>query len=300
MEEGRSNGARSERAWQPGVTALMPCYNAADFLSRTLDSLAAQSWPNLEILIGDDCSTDDTLAIISAFAEGRDNVRVITREQNLGWLRNSNDLMAKAAGELMFFAFHDDLIAPTYVEKLVEALDQNPRAVLAYSDMEVFEVDGTRQVWIFDEIAGVRGRLARGYVMARRRRGWWVPNRGLFRGWAFKRIGGIKPNAQGEFSADWTWLLHMALLGEFVRVPELLCQKFYKTGSLSKAWPRDAMRRRALRRAGIREIRGSELGPAQKAFLIAYLALRELRDAVVAYLPPGVKALVRRAIRLPR
>ena len=68
------------------------------------------------------------------------------------------------------------------------------------------------------------GSLARGLVIGRNAWGWWVPNRGLFRAEAFGRIGGIKPNDCGEYSADWTWLLHMALLGDFVRVPKLLCR----------------------------------------------------------------------------
>ena len=81
--------------------------------------------------------------------------------------------------------------------------------------------------------------------MGRNGWGWWVPNRGLFRAEAFRRIGGIKPNDCGEYSADWTWLLHMALLGDFVRVPELLCRKYYMAGSLSKQWgtPRSSARR---------------------------------------------------------
>ena len=54
--------------WNPRVTALVPTYNGAEFIRRTLDSLAAQTWTNLEILIGDDCSTDDTLEIVRRFA----------------------------------------------------------------------------------------------------------------------------------------------------------------------------------------------------------------------------------------
>ena len=98
----------------------MPTYNGAQFIQRTLDSLAAQTWTNLEILIGDDCSTDDTLQIVRRFAErapGRP--RCSSAMTTSGWLRNSNDLMARAEGELMFFAFHDDVVAPTYVEQLV-------------------------------------------------------------------------------------------------------------------------------------------------------------------------------------
>ena len=209
----------------PLVTAVLPTYNGADFIQRTLDSLAAQTWPNLEILIGDDRSTDDTLLIVEEFAAAHPNTRVLERTENLGWLRNTNDLMANAKGEFMFFAFHDDVVAPTYVEKLVRALQDNPRAVLSFSDMQLYEVDGRSTFQSFTRLEGKRSALGRGLMMVRRPGTWWVPNRGLFRADAYRRVDGIHPNDQGEYSADWTWLLHLSLIGEFVRVPEVLCEK---------------------------------------------------------------------------
>lgn len=88
----------------------------------------------------------------------------------------------------------------------------------------------------FDGLSKGKGPLARGLRMAVRVPCFWVPNRGLFRAEAFHRIGGIKRHDKGEFAADWPWLLHMAILGEFERVPEPLCQKFLKKTSLSKGW----------------------------------------------------------------
>ncbi|MER9507532.1 glycosyltransferase family 2 protein [Mesorhizobium sp. M0579] len=263
--------------WRPKVTALVPCYNSAAFISRTLDSLAAQTWDNIEILVGEDNSTDATFEIVSAFAGGRDDVRILRRDKNLGWLKNSNDLMANASGELMFFAFHDDVIDPTYIEALVRALDANPEAVLSFSDVEVIEVSGESATWKFDLLEGLQDGFARGRAMARQPHGWWVPNRGIFRAWAFHRSGGIKPNSQGEFSADWTWLLHLSLLGGFVRVPQVLCHKYYRAGSISRRWDRNSTQRRALRAAGIRELWHSEAGLAQRAFLAVYIALRPWR-----------------------
>ncbi|MGX8008516.1 glycosyltransferase family 2 protein [Mesorhizobium sp. ORM8.1] len=177
--QGRTHQAVS--GWRPKVTALVPCYNSSAFISRNLDSLAAQTWDDIEILVGEDNSTDTTFDIVSAFASTRDNVRILRRKQNLGWLKNSNDLMANATGELMFFAFHDDIIDPTYVEALVKALDDNPDAVMSFSDLEVIEVSGERAIWTFDSLPAAQGSFARGRLMARQPRGWWVPNRGLFR-----------------------------------------------------------------------------------------------------------------------
>jgi glycosyltransferase involved in cell wall biosynthesis len=284
---------RGGRTWRPKVTALVPCYNAAAFLDRTLYCLSAQTWPDLEILIGDDCSTDATLEVVRAFAASRPNVRVIARDSNMGWLRNSNDLMARAEGELMFFAFHDDVVAPTYVEKLVEALRDRPGAILAFSDMEVvgFSAENALEVWTYDALTDVTGSLARGLVVGRNSWGWWVPNRGLFRAEAFRRIGGIKSNDCGEYSADWTWLLHMALLGDFVRVPELLCRKHYMKGSLSRRWNNSPEQRAALLRAGIREVRESAVPIHEKLILMAHLKWRHR-------IPRGPRKVVKRALGL--
>lgn len=278
-----------DETWTPLVTALVPTYNGAEFIQRTLDSLAAQSWSNLEILIGDDASTDDTLEIVRRFAADHPRTRVLARESNLGWLGNSNDLMSHAEGELQFFAFHDDVVAPTYVERLVAAL-HDERAVLAFSDMVVHEVGGPGVVHAFDQLEGLHSAVARGRVMVRRADAWWVPNRGLFRTAAYRAVGGIRPNDRGEYSADWTWLLGLSLVGEFVRVPEVLCTKYYTSGSLSKTWPHDASQVHALQRSGIAEIRHSALPATHKAIVAAHL----LRRVYGARLPPRLKRVLLR------
>jgi GT2 family glycosyltransferase len=284
------DGSGESGTGSPRVTALVPTYNGAEFIVRTLESLAAQTWANLEILIGDDCSTDDTLAVVRAFADRHPNTRVLEREANLGWLRNSNDLMARADGELMFFAFHDDVVAPMYVEALVRALAANERAVLAFSDLIVHELDGSVHEHVFGDLEGVANPLARARVMVARPATWWVPNRGLFRASAFAEVGGIHPNEQGEYSADWTWLLGLSIVGEFVRVPEVLCTKYYMASSLSKRWPHDSRQLRALQRSGIAEINRSELAAAEKRMLSRYLSRRVYGNR----LPHGVKRALRR------
>lgn len=127
--------------------------------------------------------------------------------------------------------------------------------------------------------------------MVRRPGDWWVPNRGVFRASGFAAVGGIHPNERGEYSADWTWLLGLALTGAFVRVPEVLCTKYYQSGSLSKKWPHDAAQRLALQRAGIAEIRRSRgLSRIEKARLAGHLRRRVLGRR----LPGGLKRVLKR------
>jgi glycosyltransferase involved in cell wall biosynthesis len=278
--------------WHPRVTAMLPAYNSEAFIQRTLDSLAAQTWDNLEILIADDCSTDGTPRILAEFAAAHPNVRLLLREHNLGWLKNSNSLMANAEGELLFFAFHDDVIEPDYVRVLVQALRNRPNAILSYTDMDVFEADGRRRVLRFRGLDGKRSTLARGMAMLDRPRNWWVPHRGLFRATAFARSGGIKPNSAGEFSADWTWLVHLALLGDFVRVPKLCYHKYFMSTSLSKSWKRTPRGYRALAGAGQHEVWSSALPLRHRLVLVAYasLHLKGLRER----LPRGLRGKLSR------
>jgi glycosyltransferase involved in cell wall biosynthesis len=216
--------------------ALVPAWRAAAFIAPTLDALARQTYANLEILISDDASPDETASICAGYAERDPRFRLIRQPRNLGWVGNVNALLGAARGDCLLFAFHDDLLSPTYVERCVAALDANPRAILAFSDIELIYEDGAREERRLVALDGVTDRLERALLVARQEGSWWIPNRGVFRASAVREIGGLRRHIGGEFSADWPWLLHMSLLGEFVRVPERLCTKVYVEQSLSRQW----------------------------------------------------------------
>jgi glycosyltransferase involved in cell wall biosynthesis len=220
----------------PRVVALVPTWRASEFIDQTLRSLAAQTWSHLEILISDDASPDDTAAKCERFATADPRFRVIRQPRNLGWVGNVNALLNAARGDYLLFAFQDDLPEPAYIEKCVAALEANPRAIIAYSDIALVNQDGSREEKRYAELDGVSDRLERGRRVAWQEGSWWIPNRGVFRSRAAAEIGGLRRHAAGEFSADWPWLLHMTLLGEGIRVPERLVTKIYMTRSLSRSW----------------------------------------------------------------
>ena len=125
---------------------------------------------------------------------------------------------------------------PAYVERCVAALEANPRAILAFSDITLVKLDGSLEQLTLRRSRRRLQRVRRAQVMARLPPIWWTPNRGVFRASAAAEIGGLRRSRAGEFSADWPWLLHMSLLGEFVRIPEPLCTKIFQPDSLSKSW----------------------------------------------------------------
>lgn len=224
----------SERAGAsalPRVVALLPARNAEAFIGPTLSSLAAQTYPGLEVLISDDASTDRTPALCAAFAATTPRVQYLAQPKRLGWIGNVNALLHAADGDYVFFALHDDPLEPTYVERLVAALETHPRAVLAFADVEAV---GRR--WTYTRLEGVSDRFERARWILTRDGPWWAPYRGLFRPGVARQIGGMRRHPAGEFMADWPWLLRLSLLGEFVRVPEPLVHKVWLESGLSRRW----------------------------------------------------------------
>jgi glycosyltransferase involved in cell wall biosynthesis len=226
----------SEAAARPRVVALVPTWRASSFIDATLAALAAQTCEGLQVLISDDASPDDTAARCAAWAARDERFRLIRQPRNLGWTGNVNALLRAARGEYLLFAFQDDLLAPEYITRCVAALERDPGAVMAFTDIALVHQDGHEERKSYTRLDGVTDRLARARLVARQRGSWWIPNRGVFRAGAASEIGGLRRHAAGEFSADWPWLLHMSLLGAFVRVPETLCTKIYQPDSLSRSW----------------------------------------------------------------
>jgi len=254
------------------VTALVPAWQSAGFIQATLDCLSAQTYAPLEIIISVDKCDDSTYEICAAHAHNDPRFRVIRQQERLGYVGNCNFLLNQANSDYVLFAFHDDILNSAYIEKLVNILDSRPEVVLSYSDVLLTNTDESQEQWIFEEIEGVHDPVQRGFIMMRGDNKWWVPNRGLFRLEPARRIQGLKSHRAGEFSADWPWLFHMSLLGEFARIPETLCYKYYKPDSLSRSWKFSQRQFFEVHAAIMREIWISDLTSEQKLTLTGPMA----------------------------
>jgi|SRR5579872_3818447 len=256
------------------VEALLPAWRAAEFIQGTLDSLSAQTHADFSVCVSVDLGDDDTHAICQRHAKRDGRFRVVRQPQRLGYAGNCNFLLAEARAEYVLFAFHDDLLAPTYLEALGAALDGAPQAVLAYSDLELTRLDGRRELCVYTALEGAASRIDRGYRVATAQGHWWVPNRGVFRLAPALTIGGVKLHGAGEFSADWPWLFRLSLLGEFVRVPQTLCFKYYKPGSLSRGWAFSPEQHFEVGASILRELWTSDLNSREKLSLAIPLTNR--------------------------
>ncbi len=113
------------------VSLVVASYNHADFLSRRMDSLVSQTYPDIEILVIDDKSPDHSVEILRRY-EANPKVRLILREQNGGWVTVSNQGVDLSSGEYVLFANCDDDCDSRMIERLVDALQRNPSAGVAY------------------------------------------------------------------------------------------------------------------------------------------------------------------------
>jgi glycosyltransferase involved in cell wall biosynthesis len=118
---------------KPYVSIGMPVYNGAKYLRDALESLLSQTFTDFELIISDNGSTDSTPDICRAYAARDARVRYYRYEINRGATWNYNNVAGLARGVYFRWAAHDDMCAPTYLERCVATLDQTPQAVLCFT-----------------------------------------------------------------------------------------------------------------------------------------------------------------------
>jgi glycosyltransferase involved in cell wall biosynthesis len=114
----------------PLVSILIPAYNAEKWIAHTITSALTQTWQNTEIIIVDDGSKDETLAIARSFES--DNVKVFTKE-NQGAAATRNKAFSICKGDYVQWLDADDLLAPEKISKQMEALGDSPDPKLLLS-----------------------------------------------------------------------------------------------------------------------------------------------------------------------
>jgi glycosyltransferase involved in cell wall biosynthesis len=150
------NAARPFAA-QPLVSVHVVTYNQRTFVAEALDSILAQDYPNLQIVVSDDASSDGTAEVISAFA-ARHPGRVIalTGGSNLGITGNGNKCLARCEGDYVAFLAGDDLMLPGKISAQVAWLEANPRRVLCAHDVEHFDSKSGRALHLHSAMARPR------------------------------------------------------------------------------------------------------------------------------------------------
>jgi teichuronic acid biosynthesis glycosyltransferase TuaG len=275
----------------PRVSVLIPAYAAAQFISATLDSVAAQTYRDFEIIVVDDGSPDDTKAVVDAWLARTGIPGACVRRPNGRIAAARNTGLREAKGELIALLDHDDFWTPDKLALTVAEFDAHPETVLVGHHVDV---------------------VRDGVVLRTERRGPAVANmydRLLFvgncvspSGAAFRRdqaleIGGFRENPEFNTVEDYDFWMRLSRLGPFRFIDKTLASYTVIPGSASSRIESHYSNQESL----LRDHFSSALGP-NPGFLDRLRMRRRLsyvyRAAAGALLEPGSdRALRRRYVR---
>lgn len=127
----------------PLVTIGVVTYNSGDFILETLDSIKSQTYPNIELIVSDDCSSDDTVEKCKRwFAENANSfvrAELVTSPINTGVSGNSNRAFEKATGEWYKMFDGDDIMRPYAIDEFVKYVKDNPEVNFVFSQSKHFK-----------------------------------------------------------------------------------------------------------------------------------------------------------------
>lgn len=141
------------------VSIIMPTYNCGRFIAESIQSVLAQTYTNWELIIVDDCSTDNTAEVVASFKDKR--IHYLQNEQNEGAALTRNKALRAAQGRYIAFLDSDDLWLPTKLEHQIAFMEQNNYAFTYHEYTEIDEnskplgiyVSGKKHVRPFDMYA---------------------------------------------------------------------------------------------------------------------------------------------------
>src|SRR5262249_1689145 len=131
---------------QPVISAIIPNFNHAKYLPRSVSSFLNQPLLPCEIIIVDDASTDNSLEVLDSLAKKHPLIRVLRNEQNMGCNASMNRAMDQARGDYVLFTAADDEIRPGVFQHATRLLSANPQAALC-SGIAEWRDTRTGQSW---------------------------------------------------------------------------------------------------------------------------------------------------------
>ena len=201
---------------QPLVNVIVPSYNAAKFICETLDSVLSQTYSNIELIVVNDGSKDDTDAVVRAYQSAKNDPRLsYFSKLNTGVSDTRNFGFARSRGEYVAFLDADDLFLPNNLAEKVKALDAAPSAGMAYSASICFGESGIIRIQeasiptgnalepLIDFTAGLNS-----------------PSSNLIRRRCFEAVGGF--DVKLSTSADWEFWVRLSESWDVVALSEPL------------------------------------------------------------------------------
>lgn len=127
----------------PKVSVCIPTFNGADYLCQAVESILAQNYQDFEIIIVDNCSTDQTATLVEGLQKKNDQrIRFYKNESNIGMAENFNKCLEYAQGTYIKFLCADDLLLPECLEQMAAALDAHHSVTLVCGGRMIIDETG--------------------------------------------------------------------------------------------------------------------------------------------------------------
>lgn len=210
----------------PLVTIVTPTYNNAEYLSETIESVLSQAYPNIEYIVINDGSTDNTKEVLAEYTEKC----TVIHQDNVGQSATLNRGWAMAKGSILGYISSDDRLKPECIAEAVEALNQFDLIVATYCDFDLIDSNGRFIRSVLTEKFDAK-RLTEDLVCQ--------PGPGaFFRAESFKSVGGWDMNLRQ--TPDFEFWLRLQLEGEFYRISKNLADfRIHKNSTSSKVVSRE-------------------------------------------------------------
>jgi glycosyltransferase involved in cell wall biosynthesis len=108
----------------PLISIITPSYNSAPYIKETIESVLQQTYPNWEMIIVDDCSTDDSKEIVKRYIQEDKRIKLISNQENIGVAQSRNRAIEEANGDYIALLDSDDIWVPNKLEKQIELMEE--------------------------------------------------------------------------------------------------------------------------------------------------------------------------------
>ncbi len=229
----------------PSVSIIIPTFNRATLLPRSLDSVLAQTVSDWEIVVIDDGSTDDTPAVTERYRARLGDRLVRVRQPNRGSSAARNVGLSVARGHYVAFLDSDDEFQPTKLERQLELFKLQPDLTMVFSDMDCVDTGGRASEPLFEMVAGSMSRVTHdtvgpelhvctGDVFDVLIDGYFIPT---IVGMVRRDVAGrdlLFPERQA-YAEEWLYYLRVLRSGRVGFVNERLSVHHHTTGSLARS-----------------------------------------------------------------